>query len=79
MLEAWSLEVVPVIPMIAFVIEASVCDADAFWLTQAPMTLDLRFGQFHWVWESVRPDVSEGRLSLRVFGKPLMIKESRSA
>ena len=65
----------PALPALRFTIEAPVSSVDQFWVTQAPMTLDLRFGRFHWVWDEVRPELVNGHVSVRVFGKPLIVKE----
>lgn len=75
-LGAWRLEMTPTIPMIRCDIEAAVVSSDAFWSTQRPMILDLRFGRFHWIWEQTMVTFTNGCVTTRVHGKPYIVKES---
>ena len=74
-LEGWSLEVTPAARTTVFAVMARASHVDAFWCTQAPQRLDLRFGRFHWIWEDVRPTYVNGTVSVRVLGAPHIVKE----
>ena len=73
-LGSWSLETGLSLPL-AFVIEAQVKTLDAFWSTQTPMVIDLQFGRFHWIWDDIKPVYENGSVSVRVVGKPQIMKE----
>ena len=75
-LGAWSLDAIASVPTTRFSIEATVGWTDSFWVTQDdPMTLDLQFGRFHWVWESVRPEFENRHVVVKVCNKPTIVKE----
>ena len=72
----WSLDVTPTVPMIRFAITAAVRSVDPFWMTQAPLALDLRFGIFHWRWDSVTlKGIEDGTALMLVFGRPTIEKD----
>ena len=75
MVEEWSLEATPTVPMVQFAISATIRVIDAFWITQSPMIVDLRFGRFDWQWYNVLPTIDEKTASARVYGKPDIIKD----
>lgn len=74
-LGSWRLEVTPTLPSLQFVVEATINAVDRFWIAQKPLVLDLQFGRFHWIWEGIHPEVSEGNVLVRAFGKPIIVRE----
>jgi|TARA_Y100000310_G_scaffold98201_1_gene95926 hypothetical protein len=71
----WRLETTRPPPGMSFDVEAAIRSTNSFWITQTPMTLDLQFGRFHWIWDDVRPALVNGSAAVRVFGKPRISKE----
>lgn len=71
----WSLDVVPAPPVRSFSVVAQVRATNAYWVLQRPITLVLCFGRFRWVWTEVTPAFENGRVSMRVTGKPEIVKE----
>ena len=75
-LGSWQVDIVQAIPAIRFSIAADILNGDAFWLTQTPIALDLRFGRFHWYWEAVtRAEITATRAELVVYGRPRITKD----
>ena len=61
----WSLTRVRAAPTPAYEATAMLTEADAFWVGQRPMALELVMGQRSWVWDAVEPRIT-GTESLAV-------------
>ena len=75
LLGAWKVDLASGLPATRFDVLAQVVFADAFWLTQGPFELQLRFGRFLWIWSGVTADVASERAQMLVVGKPTIVKD----
>jgi hypothetical protein len=71
----WEIQAIAEVSTTSFAIKAEIRNTDSFWITQTPMTVDLQFGRFHWLWYFVRPVIDDGYVAIKVFGKPSIVKE----
>ena len=76
-LGTWSFEATPATLMVRFVVDAVVHSLDRYWITQAPMSLELRVGRDYWCWGCVRHEVGDGRASIYVSGKPRIVIDGK--
>jgi hypothetical protein len=66
----WTLTRTQTTPEPAYQAEATLIDADAFWVQQRPMDLELTIGRRRWVWAGLQPDIAAQSLTVALVGGP---------
>jgi len=75
---AWSMTLIPTLPMSRHAVHAALTRVDRFWITQRPIAVDLYVGRWRWRWRSCTDCVltlAMDAVDLVVVDAPSMAKE----